>query len=240
MTSVLLARGALLSEQYLDSPDMQYRLIMQADGNLVLYKGQVAQWATYTGNSGGPGGNKLVMEYNAIVRRANGSSAWSTNIPRAYIFEEMKDENSLQVQNDGNVVVVNATRTWTSYVVRDPETYPEWKYIQTGATLLPGAELVNGNYRLVFQTDGNLVSYQNGTNKVIWASYTQGKGATRCTMQDDGNFVIYAGNTALWHTQTAGQGPSYMGFSKTGILTLLRPTAHWSRYTGQLTNYKPP
>ncbi len=43
MTSVLLARGALLSEQYLDSPDMQYRLIMQADGNLVLYKGQVAQ-----------------------------------------------------------------------------------------------------------------------------------------------------------------------------------------------------
>lgn len=69
----------------------------------------------------------------------------------------------------------------------------------------------SGEYRLVFQSDGNLVVYRNGSSPV-WQSGTAGKGATRIVFQKDGNVVIYRGSTTLWSSQTdncnAGPGLS--------------------------------
>jgi hypothetical protein len=58
-----------------------------------------------------------------------------------------------------------------------------------------------------FQSDGNLVVYSHNLfgTRAIWASNTAGKGATRLSLQDDGNLVMYtASGKALWATHTSG------------------------------------
>ncbi|MEV7775618.1 hypothetical protein [Kitasatospora sp. NPDC086791] len=67
-----------------------------------------------------------------------------------------------------------------------------WDHMNWGNCLLPGDSLVsaNGAYRLIYQSDGNLVQYDRwGT--AIWASATNGGGAGKAIMQYDGNFVVY-------------------------------------------------
>jgi hypothetical protein len=54
----------------------------------------------------------------------------------------------------------------------------------------------------IFQTDGNLVIYNN-SNQPVWASNTDRRGTTQLNVQDDGNLVMYnAQNQAIWHTNT--------------------------------------
>jgi hypothetical protein len=58
----------------------------------------------------------------------------------------------------------------------------------------------NGRYSLIMQSDGSLVMYRNdGTIR-----FSMAKHGTVAVMQADGNFVEYAGSTALWSTGTAG------------------------------------
>jgi hypothetical protein len=86
--------------------------------------------------------------------------------------------------------------------------------------LLPGVSLNPGDvvfsatrsFKLVFQTDGNLVYYviddaslpaditaatlptaiaQASYSRPVWATDTNGMGANRCVMQGDGNLVLY-------------------------------------------------
>ena len=61
-----------------------------------------------------------------------------------------------------------------------------------------------GPYRLVMQSDGNLVIYDSN-NKATWATGTDKKGAPghKLIMQDDGNLVIYDGhNKPTWSSET--------------------------------------
>ncbi len=57
-----------------------------------------------------------------------------------------------------------------------------------------------------FQPDGNLVVYNTdalGFTRAVWASHTNGKGATSLELQEDGNLVIYnASGQALWASHT--------------------------------------
>lgn len=80
--------------------------------------------------------------------------------------------------------------------------------LQAGQELTRGQQLTTANgYMLTLQSDGNLVlSEDTGT---VWASGTDGKGAVRAALQDDGNFVLYTGdNNAVWATNTAGNNGS--------------------------------
>jgi len=55
----------------------------------------------------------------------------------------------------------------------------------------------NGQFRLVMQSDSNLVLYQDGT--ALWASGTYGSDANRAVMQADRNFVLHtASGTPIW------------------------------------------
>jgi hypothetical protein len=57
----------------------------------------------------------------------------------------------------------------------------------------------------IFQSDGNLVVYSNNliSTRAVWASHTNGKGATTLALQKDGNLVIYtAAGKALWASNT--------------------------------------
>lgn len=78
----------------------------------------------------------------------------------------------------------------------------------TGQYLRPGHMLRSDNlqYRLVMQTDGNLVEYKGPT--AMWQSYTNNHPGAFAILQKDGNFVVYSGKTALFNTKTyEGGGP---------------------------------
>lgn len=76
--------------------------------------------------------------------------------------------------------------------------------LQAGQEITRGQQLTSVNgYMLTLQSDGNLVlSEDTGT---VWASGTDGKGAVRAKLQDDGNFVLYTSDeNAVWSTGTQG------------------------------------
>lgn len=76
--------------------------------------------------------------------------------------------------------------------------------LRTGQSLRAGKFIksCDGNFNLVFQTDGNLVLYQSG--RALWSSGTHGSGATRVVFQEDGNLVIYGKTGPVWSSNTFG------------------------------------
>ena len=99
------------------------------------------------------------------------------------------------------------------------------------------------NFQLIMQGDGNLVLYAiddaslprditKGTyKKAIWSSGTNGKGAVRCTMQSDGNLVLYTkASKAIWDTRTNGHPGAFLRCQDDGNLVILGANA-WSSKT---------
>lgn len=88
-------------------------------------------------------------------------------------------------------------------------------------------------YKLVLQGDGNLVLYS--PNRVLWASWTVGKGAERLIMQSDGNLVLYRADwTPVWHSNTGGKGLSNLLLQSDGNLVTYPQTGSpsWHTNTG--------
>jgi hypothetical protein len=86
------------------SPNQEYRLNMQNDGNLVLY-GALDGYYRWSTNTGGSGANKAIMLQDGqfCLQTASGAIAWSTST---------FDAGSVcRLQNDGNLVVYNAQGT---------------------------------------------------------------------------------------------------------------------------------
>lgn len=82
-------------------------------------------------------------------------------------------------------------------------------YLFPNEYLYPGQQIVvSCYYRLVMQTDGNLVLYSRSTP--LWASNTVGRGGY-ATMQSDGNLVVYGDSgRAVWASNTAGNAGAYL------------------------------
>jgi hypothetical protein len=83
----------------------------------------------------------------------------------------------------------------------------------------------DGDSKVVWQSDGNLVWYAVWDGHVLWASntctsctWTSKRGANRLSFQIDGNIVVYANSTALWA----------IGASSRRTLSTL---FHWDLYT---------
>ena len=72
--------------------------------------------------------------------------------------------------------------------------------LQAGRELTRGQQLTSANgYMLTLRSDGNLVLSENAGT--VWASGTDGKGAVRAALQDDGNFVLCTSDeNAVWST----------------------------------------
>jgi len=94
----------------------------------------------------------------------------------------------------------------------------------------------NGRYRLVHQSDGNLVVYNDG-GIALWNANTSGVPATAMAMQADGNVVLYAGGIARWFTGTDGpnKGTSFV-LQDDGNLVVYGQNgeAKWDRNVGTL------
>jgi hypothetical protein len=122
-------------------------------------------------------------------------------------------------------------------------------YHRASHQLKPGDILYSATraFRLVFQTDGNLVLYgiddstlpvdiaKGQYTKALWATGTNGMGAVRCEMQTDGNLVLYEANgAAVWASGTNGNPGAFLRCQDDGNLVIyLGPDAKalWSSGT---------
>ena len=89
------------------SCDGRFELIMQADGNVVLYEGSKALWATGTN---GQGGYVFIMQSdgNLVLYDAYQHPLWASNT-----YRDTGDR--LAIQNDGNLVVYRGSKAeWDS------------------------------------------------------------------------------------------------------------------------------
>ena len=116
-----------------------------------------------------------------------------------------------------------------------------------GGVLYPGYEMGIGaditsrlgHFRLIMQSDGNLVLYRQHDSKTIWNSNTANSGAKRAIMQDDGNFVVYtANNEAKWSSQTYGRPGNYLMVQDDGNLVIYRGGSNTAQWASNMKGFK--
>jgi hypothetical protein len=107
--------------------------------------------------------------------------------------------------------------------------------LRAGTSLVAGQALTStgGRYRLVYQSDGNLVLYDSLDGAAQWQSGTGGTSTGNVAMQSDGNVVMYdAQGTVLWTTGTAGNANAILVVQTDGNLVVYSPNvqALWTRH----------
>src|ERR1700730_5054136 len=100
--ATLFPGQALAPGQSMQSDNKLHTLVMQPDGNVVLYNQRSqAIWATNTGGLITPGKFTMQTDGNLVLYDSNGKPRWASNTynnPGAF----------LNVQDDGNLVVYRA------------------------------------------------------------------------------------------------------------------------------------
>jgi hypothetical protein len=92
--------------------------------------------------------------------------------------------------------------------IAPPLNDPGWPSEFTrGSSKTPGQFIIRDrktNVRLYLETDGNMCLYPGPvrTTQPTWCTMTQNMGVTHATLQEDGDFVIYAGASPVWSTGT--------------------------------------
>lgn len=87
--------------------------------------------------------------------------------------------------------------------------------------LYPSQEIntADGNYKMILQSDGNLVLYS--PNNAIWASGTDGRAVGYLALQTDGNLVLYdKTDRPLWNSNTPGRGSVKLVLQQDGNLVI--------------------
>ncbi|MDI2590010.1 putidacin L1 family lectin-like bacteriocin [Pseudomonas sp. 681] len=250
-TAILPPRHVMSVNQFLQSPNKRYRLIFQEDQNLVMYDGDKAAWvadasSAYAGQMTykwkAVERPEVFMNYGLVVNDFLRQRIWQTTntIPPGgdKYFDIAAQRSYLQLQDDGNLVIIDSTVFWASNSAIPVTPDQPAIIIPAGTTLEVDKRYVSGGTTLIFQSDGNLV-VSNGPLGVLWASWTQNKGATRAVMQTDGNFVIYnASNVPLWQTGTAGQPNAYARIQTNGSFSIAAELPAWARF-GYTPTLKP-
>ncbi|GAA3626734.1 hypothetical protein [Microlunatus ginsengisoli] len=219
----------LLPGEAVHSADGRYTFVYQGDGNLVLYDGGHALWASNT--YGRPAGVCVMQgDGNLVIYPPNGGNAiWSSGTYG-------NPGSHLVVQGDGNVVIYqpNGHPIWSTNTWLPTGPTATGDTMQPGQVLNPGNSITSasGRYRFVYQGDGNLVLYDGG--QPLWASNTNGRPVGICIMQGDGNLVIYArGGHPIWASGTNGNANSRLVAQDDGNVVIYQPGGHpvWSTNT---------
>lgn len=221
-TTITASSATVPSGTSIHSPNGQYWLDLQRDGNLVEWGNGRVLWSTKT-----PGvGNTLSLAKNGVlsVRSTSGAVRWTTTKTTA------TGRPVLSVTDGGDVrVTVGTTVLWRNGA-------PGADRMVTGASLQPGQNLwdTTGNRRLTVRADGqmrvllgtrtalavsgggagaSLRMESNGNlvlwdrfGKQAWSSATSRAGGAKVTlrMQTNGDLVLRKGTTTIWHSRTKG------------------------------------
>jgi hypothetical protein len=232
-TTGAIALGTrILPGQSVPSANGSHQLVMQTDGNLVVYSSDGR--ALWTSGTAGRGAAFVAgADGNLAVVNRTGRPVWTSATGG-------KHAGRLLVQNDGNVVlyrnsggVLWATRSIDPFPAPIPgSTTPAM--IRAGRTLISGGSLVspNGRYSAVLQPDGNFVI--SGPGRVLWASNSMGWNGDSLALQADGNLVLYTNfGLPLFQTRTHGRSGAVLTIQNDGNLVLYTLSARplWSTFT---------
>jgi len=197
------------------SQDGRFKLVLQQDGNLVLYvPGGAARWATATD---GRKVSRAIMQAdgNFVLYGPDGKDVWASGTdghPGAF----------LTLQNDGNLVIYGPSGPlWTIATLMPNQTLnaPGMLTSQDGRfqfglgggkaflcwsdsalRWVPDTKSRTVS-RAIMHPDGNFVLYAEDGSPV-WASGTPGHPGAFVTVQNDGNMVIYQSGKPIWATNT--------------------------------------
>lgn len=131
MADRLTTEQKLGVEQRIVSNNGRYQLVLQSDGNLVLYglKGRVPGGATWATGTDGKGGTLAVLQSdgNFVLYgpsgRVSGGALWGSGT-------DGKGGTSLVMQDDGNLVIYRAdgSPVWGTDTVEPPQPPPQKPY----------------------------------------------------------------------------------------------------------------
>ena len=202
--------------QYIISPDNQSVLVLQNNGNLVQYDNFDLVWQSGTT---GTNASLLAMQPdgNLVLYDKNMKPLWDSNTngnPGAW----------LNLQSDGNLVIYTSSNVplWSTNTMDNPNNLSYVNTTMPDAFLYAGQSLYTANraYRLILQTDGNLVLYDQNM-KPLWDTGTNGIPPGFLALQTDGNLVLYDQNMVpLWNSHTAGYPGDDLIIQQDGNLVL--------------------
>ena len=208
--SILLNNQVMKPGQEIQSPNLQYSLIMQGDGNLVEYNSVgTAVWNSGTENN--PGAFMAMQgDGNLVIYSPSGKALWAS-----YIFGS---NNTIKLSDTGQLTI-------------DPSS----TVLLPGQELMSGQEIETANHQLtlIMQGDGNLVEY-NSVGTAVWNSGTENNPGAFMAMQGDGNLVIYGpGGNPLWASLTQGNPGAYLALQTDGNLVIYSHVSNnplWATY----------
>jgi hypothetical protein len=190
-----VGNGQLLTPgQWRRSPNGNYGLVMQSDGNLVLYEtgSRKALWSSQT--SGNPGA------FAALQRDGNLVVYSSSRQPLYHSATSAGAGTVLVVQDDGNAVLYSGGKAlWGAQT--------DVHQLGNGQLLRPGQSRRsrNGQYALSMYSDGNLVLVHQESGTPLWSSQTSGNPGAFAVLQRGGNLVVLSSSRhPLYSTSTAG------------------------------------
>jgi hypothetical protein len=213
----------LLADQSITSADGRFTLIMQSDGNVVLYQNGVRPlWESATLGSGA---TRLTMQGdgNLVAYSAGGTPVWASGT--------VGSPAELVLQSDGNLVIyrLGGRAVWATGTHAASPQNVLVRSLGPNEALYLKQSLTSSNrqYALTLEGDGNLV-VRDSSGRKVWAANTAGSGADRLIMQSDGNLVLYRRNTsAVWASNTINTrgGESRLTLDDNGSLSVTHGAA---------------
>ncbi len=193
---------------------------MQNDCNLVLYNGTAPLWWTGTSRADSHCHTDMQTDGNLVLYSSTGAPLWWSNTSGFA-------GDTLTVQTDGNLVIYRSTSpVWsrvTGYLGN------RLGGLGANATLSPGQAIypANHQYKLIMQTDCNLVLY-TAVGGVVWHAGTVGGTGCSAIAQTDGNFVVYdSTGTPKWQSGTARYAGGYASATDDGHLAVAAASGAW-------------
>jgi len=127
-----LNRGSLLT-----SPNGRYSLVMQEDGNLVMYitGTPIPVWATGTHGNDSVAWVAMQSDGNFVIYKSDGTPIWATNT------SGVNDVAWIALQDDGNLVIYrgNGNTIWASNTLMPDEFFKEVQ-VEIPAALMQRAQ----------------------------------------------------------------------------------------------------
>lgn len=215
---VIKANHGLGRGQIVESCDGQSELILQGDGNLVLYRDGEALWASNTKGSV-PGAAVVQADGNFTIYDLDGSPVWYTGTwdnPGAHLT--LQDDGNLVLHGPDGRVLWNAA-TAKGIAFNPPSESCGFMRANEGFDRQGSLTSCDGRFRLSIRPNGELVLDESGIE--LWSTGTAATPAKAAIMQADGNFVLYDSTEApLWHSQTHGSAGAMLVLQDDGNLVI--------------------
>lgn len=231
--SDFLTAGAIFSNKYYGVTvlkNLNCELILQIDGNLVLYNKSQPIWATNT-----YGIKYLVMHSDSHLIIYNNSI--NSNNMEWWSKTEGYNGFNLYLTTSGYLIFRQPGKTSINdkeFVLHPQDkgnaNYPNKLYAVTLFTNTHFDKIIlkNGQYTLRMQMDGNLILAGGDSSWTtnIYNFNSNGSGLSTLHMQSDGNLVQYKDfnisgrDNAVWASNTAGNDGAYLHLNNWGYLVM--------------------